>query len=114
MKIVTSITDQPRQNFIVGLDNNESVEFTLYFYSSQSAWYYDFKYNDYVSNGNKVVLDMNSLRYLRNIIPFGIGFIAGNNADPFYLESFVNNDCVMVIWNKEEVQELEENIYNVA
>ena len=114
MKNITSITAQPIQNFIIPLDNNESVNIKLYYYSSQKAWYYDFQYNDYVSCGNKVVLNMNSLRYLRNLIPFGIGFISNTNADPFQLESFVNQECMMVVWNEEEVQMLEDNIYNVA
>lgn len=114
MKRITSITSQPIQNFIISLDNNETVNFKLYYYSSQKAWYYDFEYGDYISNGNKVVLDMNALRYLKNLLPFGIGFVSTTNIDPFQLESFINEDCLMVVWNQEEVQELEETIYNVA
>ena len=111
MNIITSITSQPKQNFSVKLDTNEVVSFNLYFYSSQNAWYYDFEYKDYISQGNKVVLNMNSVRHLRNILPFGFGFISGENADPFQLESFITNAVQLVFWNKEEVQMLEENIY---
>ena len=114
MNIITSITAQPKQNFIISLDNNETVNINLYYYSSQQALYYDFEYNNYSSYGNKVVLNMNSLRYLRNLIPFGIGFISDTNADPFSLKSFVNQECLMVVWNQEEVQMLEDNIYNVV
>lgn len=111
MKIITSITTQPRQNFIIKLDNGESVNFNLYFYRSQYAWYYDFEYNDYISQGNKVVCTMNSIRHLKNILPFGIGFLSLVNADPFQLESFYNQDCVIAIWNEEEVQMLEDTVY---
>ena len=111
MQIITSITSQPIQNFILKLDTNEAINFKLYFYSSQNAWYYDFEYQGYVSQGNKAVLSMNSIRHLRNILPFGFGFIAETNADPFDLNSFVNQDCVMVLWDKDEVQILEENFY---
>lgn len=114
MKVVTSITDQPRQNFIVGLENNEIIDINLYYYSSQNAWYYDFKFGDYVSQGNKVVLNINSLRYAKNILPFGIGFLSDTNADPFQLESFVNQDCQMVIWEKDDLQMLEDTVYNAS
>ena len=75
MNIITSITAQPKQNFVISLDNNETVNINLYYYSSQRAWYYDFEYNDYASYGNKVVLNMNSLRYLRNLIPFHLQYL---------------------------------------
>ena len=112
MNIITSITAQPRQNFIIKLDNNEYINFYLYFYSNTKSWYFDFEYNDYVSRGNKVVLSFNTIRNVRNIVPFGFGFLSISNAEPFMLESFVNADVTMVIWNQEEVQMLEDTLYN--
>ena len=41
MEIITSITEQPKQKFILSLENNESVEFYLYYSMSQKAWYFD-------------------------------------------------------------------------
>ena len=111
MEAVTSITSQPIQNFILKLDTNETISFKLYFYSSQNAWYYDFEYKDYVSQGNKVVIALNAIRHLRNILPFGFGFTADTNADPFNLDSFVNKDCIMILLNKDDVQMLEETVY---
>lgn len=113
MKIVTSITAQPKQRFNVKLDNNEIVQFYFYYSSSQQAWYYDFEYNEYVNKANKVVLTPNSIRQLKNILPFGFGFFATNNADPFQLESFVNGDCIMVMLNQEDIEAIEESIFNV-
>lgn len=112
MEIITSITSEPRQKFIIKLDNNEFVTMRLYYYSSQESWYFDFEYNDYISNGNKVVLSMNALRHLRNIIPFGIAFLSGSNAEPFQLEDFVNGNVLMVLLNSDDVQEIEDIVYN--
>lgn len=112
MKLVSSITTEPKQRFVLKLDNNESVIIRLYYYSSQNSWYFDIEYNDYINNGNKVVLTMNALRHLRNILPFGIAFVSGSNAEPFQLEDFANGNVLMLLLNQDDVQEIEETVYN--
>lgn len=113
MEIITSITSYPKQEFILKLENNEFATMRLYYYSSQQSWYFDIEYKDYINNGNKVVLTMNALRHLRNIIPFGIAFVSGSQAEPFGLDDFVQNKVLMLLLNKEDVEIIEENIYNV-
>lgn len=112
MKLVSSITTEPKQRFVLKLDNNESVIIRLYYYSSQNSWYFDIEYNDYINNGNKVVLTMNALRHLRNILPFGIAFVSSSNAEPFQLEDFANGNVLMLLLNQDDVQEIEETVYN--
>lgn len=112
MKIITSITDQPRQRFVLKLDNNESAIMHLYYYSSQKSWYFDIEYKEYKNRGNKVVLTMNAIRHLRNKLPFGIAFLAGSNAEPFQLEDFKTNRVLMVLLNEEDVQTIEETVYS--
>ena len=114
MKAITSITSEPRQRFVLKLDNNESAIMRLYYYSTQNSWYFDIEYKNYINNGNKVVLTMNALRHLRNILPFGIAFISGSNAEPFQLEDFVNGNVLMLLLNQEDVQEIEDTIYNAG
>ena len=112
MKIITSITSQPRQRLILRLENNESAIMRLYYYSSQKSWYFDIEYKDYINNGNKVVLTLNALRHLKNKLPFGISIISGSNAEPFQLDDFVNKNVLMLLLNKEEVEEIEDVVYN--
>lgn len=112
MQIITSITNQPKQKFVLRLDNNESATMRLYYYESQSSWYFDIEYKDYVNNGNKVVLTFNALRHLKKIIPFGIGFISDSNADPFSLDAFTSGQFQMIVLNEEDVQTIEETVYN--
>lgn len=113
MNIVTSITNQPKQRFNIPIANNDIVRINLYFNMTQRAWYFDFQYNDYICNGNKVVLTFNAIRHLRNKLPFGIGFISESQADPFDLNDFKNNNVMMIILNQEEVEQYESLIYNV-
>lgn len=113
MEIITSITAYPKQQFVLKLENNEFATMRLYYYSSQQSWYFDIEYKDYVNNGNKVVLTMNALRHLRNKLPFGIAFVSGSNAEPFQLEDFTNQKVLMLLLNQEDVQTIEELVYNV-
>ena len=112
MKIISSITAEPKQRFTLRLDNNESATMRLYYYPTQSSWYFDIEYNDYINNGNKVVLTMNALRHLRNIIPFGIAFISSSSAEPFQIDDFVNGNVIALLLNKEDVQEMEDTVYS--
>ena len=97
MKVITSITADARQSFVLKLDNNESVLVRLYYLASQSSWYFDFEYNGYINNGNKVVLTMNALRHLRNRLPFGIAFLSGTSAEPFQLDDFQNGNVLFAL-----------------
>lgn len=112
MKIITSITAEPKQRLVLKLDNNESAIMHLYYYSSQQSWYFDIEYNGYENKGNKVVLTMNALRHLRKKLPFGIAFLSGSNADPFQLEDFANANALMVVLNQEDVDTIEDFVYN--
>lgn len=112
MQIITSITEQPKQSFTLRLENNEVATMRLYYYASQSSWYFDIEYNGRANNGNKVVLTPNALRHLKRLIPFGIGFISESNADPFELDAFTSGKVVMLLLNQEDVNNIEDVIYN--
>ena len=112
MQIITSVTDQPKQKFNLKLDNNERATMRLYYYQSQNSWYFDIEYNGYLNNGNKVVLTFNALRHIKRLIPFGIAFISDSNADPFSLDAFSSGKFQLVLLNQEDVQMIEETVYN--
>ena len=112
MEIVTSITEQPKQEFILKLDNNDQATMRLYYYQSQNSWYFDIEYNGRINNGNKVVLTFNAIRHLKRLFPFGISFISESNADPFSLDAFTSGKVMMILLNEEDVQTIEETIYN--
>ena len=112
MQAVTSITNEPKQKFDLRLDNNETATMRLYYYPTQNSWYFDIIYKDYENNGNKVVLTFNALRHLKKNIPFGIGFLSGSNADPFTLDAFTSGEFMMVLLNSDDVEQIEELIYN--
>lgn len=111
MKQIVSLTDNARQKFEIPLDNGDIVDFSLYFYPTQYSWFFDFSYKNYTSNGNRVVLTPNALRHLKNIIPFGIAFLADGFVEPFQLTDFSTGRVGMYVLNQDDVLEIESNIY---
>ena len=114
MKIITSITNDSKQSFTLRLENNETARIYLYYLTTQSSWYFDIEYKDYINRGNKVVLTMNALRHLNNILPFGLAILSSSSADPFQINDFSNRNVLMVLLDEEEVREIEETVYNVV
>ena len=112
MKLINNLTDNPRQSFQVPIEGGEYIQFNLYYYVTQKSWFFDFTYNNYTANGNRIVLSPNTLRHLKNIIPFGLAFMAEGNVEPFDLTDFSSGRVKMYILNAGEVEEIESTIYN--
>lgn len=114
MQQITSLTNDSKQRMTINLEDNQgSVEFFLYYAPTQYSWYYDFTYNDYTSNGNKVVLNVNALRHLKKIIPFGLMFQAEGNIEPFKIDDFSTQRVQLYVLNSDDVNTIEEEIYDV-
>lgn len=114
MQQITTLTNSPNQRHQLVLENNESVDFRLYFSARMQAWYFDFTYNDITVNCSKVVLSPNTLRCLKRLIPFGIGFDADGFAEPFQQDDFSSGRVRMYVLNSEDVETIEQEIYNYA
>ena len=113
MRIITEFTDNPKQTCTLVLENQETVAFNLRFYETQLSWYFDFTYNDVISNGNKVVLGANILRSFKHIIPFGLAFQANDGVEPFAVDDFTTGRVTVYLLSKADVEASEANIYNV-
>lgn len=111
MKQITTLTNSPKQRHQLVLDNNETVEFLLYYSARQQAWYFDFTYKDLTVNCSKAVLSPNSLRQFRKIIPFGIAFVADGYVEPFRLDEFSSGRVKMYVLNAADVENVEQEIY---
>lgn len=112
MQEITTITSNARQRFRLVLENNETADFQLYYCGRMRSWYYNISYNDISINGSKVVLTPNSLRNFKKIIPFGIAFATDGYTEPFAIDDFSSGRVKMYVLNSDEVQQIEEDIYN--
>lgn len=111
MKQINNLTNDPRQEFQVFTEDGATLYITLYYYITQKSWYYDFTYGNYTCQGSRVVLTPNSIRHLKNILPFGIAFLTDSKAEPYSLDDFSSGRIKMYILNQDEVREIESTIY---
>ena len=114
MKVITSLTQSPNQFHQLVLDNNETADFTLRYYPRMLSWYFDISYGDKTINNVKVVLHPNILRQFRKVLPFGIVFYTDNGSpvEPFQITDFKTGRVRMAILNKEEILQVESEVYN--
>lgn len=114
MQLINTLSDTPIQKFsFKSVDTRENIDFTLRYMPTQRSWYLDFIYNNQEFNGNKVVLSENILRMYKNIIPIGISIIADKHIEPFALDDFSSGRVLFYILNKEEVKQVESDIYGI-
>lgn len=109
---ITTLTNEPKQRHTLVLENNETVDFRLYFSTRCESWYFDFAYNDFICSGLKVVLSPNVLRQFKRILPFAFAFISQNNVEPFRIDDFSSGRVSMYILNEDDIALIEEEIYN--
>lgn len=104
---LTEITDFPKQRLIVVLENNETFELILEYSENTEAWYMDVIYGELQIKGKKVTKHPNLLRQFRNNIPFGIGI----DEEPYFLKDFLEKRVTFNILNEEEVELIEQGLY---
>lgn len=113
MQQITSITSSPKQQMTLVLENNETVNFKLYYLGRQQSWFYDFTYNNLTVNCSRVVLTPNALRQYKNNIPFGISFASVDDVEPFSIDDFISGRISMYVLNSDEVKQIESEIFNL-
>lgn len=112
MQVITSITNSVNQKMQLVLENNETVDFRLYYKPRMQSWYYDFSYKNITCNGSKVVLSPNSIRQFRRILPFGLFFGAESFIEPFSQDDFSTGRITFGVLNSDEVEQVEREIFN--
>lgn len=113
MQQITSITNQAKQQFTLVLENNETVEFLLYYLPRQQSWFYNFTYKEITCNCSRVTLSPNALRQFKRNIPFGIAFIADGYVEPFDINDFSSGRVSMYVLNSDDVKQVESEIFNL-
>ena len=113
MQQIASITSEPKQRMTLVLENNETVDFLLYYLPRQQSWFYNFTYNNLTCKGSKVTLTPNSLRQFKRVIPFGIAFMSNDSVEPFDIDDFSNGRVIMYVLNADEVKQIESEVFNL-
>lgn len=112
MQYITELTSHPKQRMQLVLENNETADFYIYYKARMNAWFFDLDYKDLSIKCMRACLHPNILRQFRRNIPFGIAFAADNKVEPWQITSFSSGECGMYVLTSEEVQTIEEEVYN--
>ena len=112
MKQIVELTNDPRQNYTVIGENGEQIDLTLEYKETQELWSASIRYESFEVNNLYLTSRPNILRQWKNIIPFGILVGTNDNADPYYLDDFVNGRAQVFLLNEEDVQAVEEEFYS--
>lgn len=112
MRQITEIGSEATQLLQVVGENNERIDFTLYYKPSQQSWYFDIVYLEFELRGVKMVNNPNLLRNYRNLLPFGINCIVEDGTDPYFIDDFTTGRVIVNLLTEAEVEEIEENIFS--
>lgn len=103
MILLTNITDDPKQNFVLTGENGEIIPFYLYFCPRQIGWFFNISYGDFTVNGLRLCVGPNALFQWKNIIPFGLCCTSTDGQDPFYLDDFTTGRVSLYLLNQADV-----------
>ena len=113
MRQILEFTDHPFQTAQIPLEDKSGyAQITLYWAPTQLSWYFDIRYNDKISKGNKLVLGANILRSFSNLFPFGLMVVSDDLIEPFQITDFKIQRVKIYVLNNTEVLQFERLVYN--
>ena len=90
MKIITTLSNDAKQNIKLVLSDNSVADLTLEYSDNQKGWFYSITYGTWSSYGRRLVTSPNALRAFRNIVPFGLACYTTDGYEPVDIDDFKN------------------------
>lgn len=111
MQRITNITETPKQEMSVILDDGSVLILRLYYISSQIGWFFDIEYAGIRSNCRRLTNSPNIIRDKINVFPFGIGCTVTDGQEPWFVDDFSKGRVNLYILSKEDVVQVEKEVY---
>ena len=93
MTIIDKITNSPRQEFNIILNNGETINIKLNYLIRVKGWYMDLNYKNKTINSIHLISSTNNLLYpFRHTLPFTINITTNTGFDPMFLDDFSNGN----------------------
>ena len=100
------ITSRPKQRFRTPLADGSLVEIKLIYRPAIEMWFISVSRKSFELKNFRVCVAVNLLDQFTGFIPFGIG--VGGKVDPFLVNSFSSGQNQLFIWERKELQALDE------
>lgn len=98
MKIITGLSDQPKQTQTITLADGSKAVWALEYRAMQLGWFWDLSWSGVaIANGQRLVASPNILRSFINKIPFGISVMTQGNVEPLNLEDLADGTSTIVL-----------------
>jgi hypothetical protein len=115
MQLIQGITSAPKQNISIPLPDGNSFSFTLEYRPQQLGWFYDIRFNtnaiSFECLGRRLVTSPNILRQFQDVIPFGIGVVTAQSAEPTTQTAFTDGTTTMLLLDSADIADIDAAIY---
>lgn len=108
---LTSLSNEPKQQITMILDENIRVPFNFEYKENQMGWFFGFQYGDVNYQNIRLTTSYNILRAYRNWLPFGLRCDTADDEEPMDIDDFVNGYATVYLLTKDDVQTIESNYY---
>lgn len=103
MKIITSITDDTKQQTTLLLDDGSQATWLIEYRPNQQAWFYDLTWGNVTIKGQRLVPSPNIIRQFRTRLPFGIAILTADNVELMSQQDFTNGTAIVYLLNQEDI-----------
>lgn len=108
---LTSLSNEPKQEIIMMIDDNIRIPLTFEYKSNQMGWFFGFQYGDVNYQNVRLTTSYNILRAYRNWLPFGLRCDTADDEEPMDIDDFATGYAKVYLLTKQDVQTIESNYY---
>lgn len=112
MKLLTEISQDPKQRFDVVTEDNQTFELKLEYSDQQQGWFYSVTFGDIIINNARLTTGINILRQFQNVLPFGFLIETDDLSEPLFIDDFSTERVRFSLLTQEEVEQVETDFYN--
>ena len=112
MKVLDGIRATGVQTISTFGFEGQEIKLKLYYIPATQRWKADIESGSFILNGVRLYHSPNIMVQYKNVVDFGIALIVNTDkGDPFLVNDFSSGRCQLYILSKEEVNSVEELIF---
>ncbi len=107
MNIIQNLTNAPKQQMTLILEDGTQIALTIRFIDMQYGWFMDeISYGDVTIEGRRICTSPNMLQQFKNLVPFGLACFTKDNNEPRFQEDFSSGYATLYVLTAAEVDAL--------
>ena len=113
MKLITEITNEPRQKHLLPIDGYDRATFYLEYKPNQNGWFFGVEFSTFAVYNVRLTTIDNILGQWKKILPFGLACVTANGLDPMTDNEFDGStgNTQIYLMTADEAATVEANVY---